>query len=313
MTNPKPSIAPAVALLVLIAAINFPRMLHSNAPDPPGPPELVAAPRAEAPARSAASEPGPMPRVRKLRVAADPNNLPFTNERREGFENKLAELLAKELGAELEYEWRAQRRGFFRIAFKEDECDVVLGVPADFDRSLTTAPYYRSAYCLVTRKDRKLGLKSLDDPALKTLKVGVTMLGADGCNTPPAHALAARGIIDNVVGFTVYGDYREESPPARIVEAVAKGDVDAALVWGPLAGYFAKRQKVELEITPLPDKDTETGLPFAFEIAVGVRRGQKALRDEIDAVLKRRSADVAKLLGEYGVPLVPAAREEGGR
>src|SRR4051794_33932587 len=171
----------------------------------------------------------PQAKKRVLRISADPNNLPFTNERREGFENKIAELLAADLGAELRYAWRAQRRGFFRQALKEGECDLVLGVPAGFDMALTTAPYYRSTYVFVTRRDRGLAVRSLDDPALKRLRVGVQIIGDDGTNTPPAHALARRGVIDNVQGFTVYGDYREDSPPARIIDAVARGEVDVAV------------------------------------------------------------------------------------
>src|SRR3954466_10793571 len=185
---------------------------------------------------------------RILRVCADPNNLPFTNERREGFENKLAELIADELGAELQYSWRAQRRGFFRETLKENRADLVLGVPAHFDMALTTAPYYRSTFTFVYRKDRGLDIHSLDDPVLRTLKIGVQMIGNDGVNTPPAHALANRGIIDTVVGYTVYGNYTEANPPARAVDAVAKGEVDVAIVWGPLGGYFAGKEKVPVTV-----------------------------------------------------------------
>src|SRR5436190_18532685 len=200
------------------------------------------APKPEAPMAGGA------PFKRTIRITADPNNLPFSNERREGFENKIAELIARELDANIEYSWRAQRRGFFRETLKENRCDLVLGVPAHFDMALTTTPYYRSSYVFVYRKDRKLNVRSLDDPALHELKVGVQMIGNDGRNTPPAHALANRGIINNVEGYTVYGDYAEENPPARIIDAVIKGDIDVAIVWGPLAGYFAKKSEVPLEV-----------------------------------------------------------------
>jgi len=134
-------------------------------------------------------------------------------------------------------------------------------------------------------------------------------VGDDGTNTPPAHALAARGVVDNLVGYSLYGDYAEESPPARIVEGVAKGDVDVAIVWGPLAGYFAKRQSVELTLTPvMPEK--EPPLRFAFSIAMGVRKGNKELRDEIDAVLARKRAEIERILDEYGVPRVPQNQPE---
>jgi quinoprotein dehydrogenase-associated probable ABC transporter substrate-binding protein len=255
----------------------------------------------------------PPPR-RVLRVAADPNNLPFTNRKLEGFENKVAELLARELDAELQYSWRAQRRGFFRESFKGDECDVVLGVPAGFERALTTASYYRSTYVFVSRRNRGLKVRSFDDPALRTLKIGVQLIGDDGVNTPPAHALAARGIVNNVAGFTVYGDYAEENPPARIVAAVAKGEVDIAVVWGPLAAYFA-REHGGLAIVPVEPQADASGLPMAFDIAVGVRKGNKALRDEIDAILVRRRDEIGRILDDFGVPRVPpqrATQERGG-
>lgn len=259
--------------------------------------------------------PVPPPREvkRVLWVAADPNNLPFTNDTLDGFENKIADIIAAELGAEVRYWWRAQRRGFFRQAFSEREADVVMGVPVGFDMALTTAPYYRSAYVFVTRRDRNLGVASLDDPALTTLKIGVQLIGDDSTNTPPAHALARRGIVDNVVGFTVFGDYREDSPPSRIVAAVARGDVDVAIAWGPLAGYFAKKQTVPLDVTPVKPEVDEPGLPLTFGISVGVRRGNKPLRDDIDLILKRRKADIDKVLDDYGVPRVARPQPKGER
>jgi mxaJ protein len=252
----------------------------------------------------------PPPRKRVLRISADPNNLPFTNDKLEGFENKIADILAEELGADLEYAWRAQRRGFFRHSLKEGECDVVLGVPAGFDLATTTAPYYRSSYVFVSRKDRGPHVSSFDDPAIKRLRVGVQMIGDDGVNTPPAHALAARGVIDNVVGFTVYGDYAEPNPPARIVEAVARGDVDVAVVWGPTAGYFAGKSAVPLELRPVKPAVDASGLPFTFGIALGVRRGNTEFRDRLDGILRKRKADIDRILDAYGVPRV--AKPEGG-
>jgi mxaJ protein len=255
-------------------------------------------PKQDAPAAS-----GP-PLKRIIRITADPNNLPFSNERREGFENKIADLLARELDANLEYSWRAQRRGFFRETLKENRCDLVLGVPAHFDMALTTAPYYRSTYVFVSRLDKHLAVRSLDDPVLRQLKIGVQMIGNDGRNTPPAHALAARGIIDNVVGYTVYGDYTQANPPARIIDAVANGDVDVAIVWGPLAGYFAKTSAVPLEIKPV-EPAADPHLPFTFSIAMGVRKNDKPLRDEIDAVLARKHDEIEAILDDYKVPRVP--------
>jgi mxaJ protein len=249
------------------------------------------------------------PTNRVIRVTADPNNLPFSNEKLEGFENKIAAILAEELNARLQYTWRAQRRGFFRETLKENNADLILGVPTQFERALTTKPYYRSAYAFVTRKLGTPRIVSFDDPALRTLRVGVHLVGDDGANTPPAHALAARGVVTNVVGFTLYGDYAEPNPPARLIDAVANGDLDVAVAWGPLAGYFASQQKIPLEISLVPPQFDSPALPFAFDISLGVRRGDKNLRDELNVVLAKRAADIGKILDAYGVPR--AARPEG--
>jgi mxaJ protein len=245
---------------------------------------------------------GAEPRV--LRVAADPNNLPFSNERREGFENKIVELVAADLGATVEYLWRAQRRGFFRETLKEQRADLVASVPRGFDLALTTAPYYRSTYVFVFRAERGMPPRSFDDPALRKLTIGVQMIGDDFANTPPAHALSRRGIVDNVRGFTIYGDYRESNPPARIIDAVVRGEIDVACVWGPLGGYFARQHGNALVVIALPSRDTASAQPLAFDICMGVRKGNVALRAELDAALARKRAEIDAILAEYGVPRV---------
>ena len=246
---------------------------------------------------------------RVLRVCSDPNNLPFSNRRLEGFENRIAALLAREMNAKVEYTWWAQRRGFLRNTLKAGACDVVLGLPSGIEMAQTSHPYYRSSYVFVTRSAERLDLRSFDDPRLKKLKIGVQLIGDDYANTPPAHELARRGLVRNIVGFTVYGDYGRENPPARIIEAVARGQVDAAIVWGPLAGYFAPRQDVRLSVTPVSPSapSAEGSLPMSFDIAVGVRRGDTALAAEIDSILQRRRADVNRILDFYGVPRPPSA------
>ncbi|HKS09025.1 MAG TPA: substrate-binding domain-containing protein [Pyrinomonadaceae bacterium] len=247
-----------------------------------------------------------------LRVCADPNNLPFSNQRGEGFENKIAELLAQDLGERVEYTWWAQRRGFFRNTLRAGTCDIVIGVPAAFEMALTTRPYYRSTYVFLTRKDRHLNLSSLDDPALKKLKIGVQIIGDDFSNAPPAHALSRRNIIANVKGYTVYGDYSQPNPPARIVDAVAKGDVDVAIVWGPLAGFFAKQSHVPLEVVPVSPQIDQPFLPFVFDISMGVRRDDQVLRDQIEEVLERRRDDVDRILRDYAVPRVDQQKGDRG-
>jgi quinoprotein dehydrogenase-associated probable ABC transporter substrate-binding protein len=243
-----------------------------------------------------------------LRVCADPNNLPFSNQRQEGFENKIADLVAEELGERVEYTWWAQRRGFFRNTLKSGVCDLVVGVPSGFEMALTTAPYYRSTYVFVYREDRHLNLNSFDDQRLRDLKIGVQMIGDDFSNSPPAHALSNRHIIANVHGFTLYGDYTQPNPPARIVDAVAKGDVDVAIVWGPLAGYFARHSRVPLEVRPVSPQIDQPFVPFVFDIAMGVRRGDQQFRDQLERVVEKRRDDIDRILESYGVPRVDEAR-----
>jgi mxaJ protein len=248
--------------------------------------------------------------ARELRVCADPNNLPFSNERGEGLENKLAELIGRELQAELTYVWHAQRRGFFRETLYAGRCDLVPGVMFGMEMLRTTAPYYRSSYVFVARAVDP-PIASLDDPALRHLRIGVQLIGDDGANTPPAHALARRSITANVRGYTLYGDYAQPNPSARIIEAVAKGEIDVALAWGPLAGYFAPRQTAALTITPISPQIDGPRLPMVFDIAMGVRRDDRQLRDEINMALHRRRAEVDGVLAAYGVPRLDAPPNHG--
>ena len=248
----------------------------------------------------------PAPGTRTLRVCADPNNLPFSNDRGEGFENRLAELVAKDLGMRVEYTWWAQRRGFFRNTLRDGKCDVVIGVPTAVEMVLPTRPYYRSTYVFVTREGRPR-IRSFDDPALRRLRVGVQMVGDDGANSPPAHALARRGIVQNVVGYSVLGDYAQPNPPARIVDAVARGEVDVAVAWGPMAGYFATRAGAPLAVTPVSPQIDLPFLPFVFDIGMGVRRTDVALRDRLDSAIVRHRGAIDRLLADYGVPRVHAA------
>jgi mxaJ protein len=241
------------------------------------------------------------PRV--LRVCADPNNLPFSDSAGRGFENRLATLVAHEIGAELRYTWWAQRRGFVRNTLRAGTCDLVPGLPAGFGPVATTAPYYRSSYVFVTRRELLPPIESFDDPRLRRLKVGVHLIGDDYANPPPVSALSRRGIVKNVAGYTIYGDYREPSPPARLVEAVARGEVDVAVVWGPLGGYFAGRSQVPLRATPVRRPDDGPGVPFTFSIAMAGRREDTALVRTVGDVLVRRRAEVRRILEQYRVPI----------
>ena len=240
----------------------------------------------------------------QFRVCSDPHNLPFSNDRLEGFENRIADLIAKDFAATPRYVWWGQRRGFIRntmnATLQEGRCEFVIGVPDKYDLVLTTRPYYRSTYVFVYPRGKGLTITSLDDPALKTLKIGVHLLGDDYTNPPPVHELSKRGIVDNVVGFSTF--YSAENPPSTIIDAVATGRIDVAIVWGPLAGYFAKQRRLGLELVPVPSGTGD--LPFAFDIAMGVKRGNEPLRQRLQAVLDKRQAEITKILKDYGVPLL---------
>lgn len=244
------------------------------------------------------------PTERVLRVCADPNNLPFSNEREEGFENKLANLVARELGATLKYTWWVQHRGFFRNTLNAGRCDLVMGVPVELEMVAPTEPVYRSSYVFVTRAREKRRLRSFDDPSLKVSRIGVHLIGDDYANTPPVHALSTRGIVDNLVGFRVTGDHSKENPPARLVEAVAEGVVDVAVVWGPLGGYFAKLQAIPLNIEPVLRDGNNRALPLTYDIAFGVRKSDTAFKAELNQLLSAKRREIRAILKEYRVPLV---------
>jgi mxaJ protein len=239
--------------------------------------------------------------ARELRVCADPNNLPFSNERGEGFENKIAELIADELGVTLSYTWWAQRRGFIRNTLNTGSCDLVTGTTNGIEMLRTTLPYYRSGYTFVTRQDGPK-VSSLDDPILHNLRIGIQLVGEDGANPPPSEALARRGIVDNVRGYLVYGDYREQNPAAAIMDAVAKGEIDVAIVWGPVAGYFAGRESVPLKVALVTPQNDGPRVPMVFDINMGVRRDDPTLRDEINAALSKLRPKIDAVLANYGVP-----------
>lgn len=243
---------------------------------------------------------------RVLRVCADPDNLPFSNEKAEGFENRIAEQLARDLGMELQYFWWAQRRGYVRHTLGANACDLLISAPVGFAGALLTAPYYRSTYAFVTRTADRLQLHNLDAPELRRLRVGVQLIGEGSIDTPPAYLLTARGVVDNLRRYRVTGKDSKPNPPARIVEAVAASEVDVAIVWGPLAGYFATRQTVPLRVEPLPEDAGTAAIPVAFGIALAVRPDDTELRDRLQAALDRKQAAIVRVLTSYGVPLLPA-------
>lgn len=240
--------------------------------------------------------------TKPFRVCADPNNLPFSNQQQEGFENRIAEVLARGLGQTVAYTWWPQRRGFLRSTLNAGRCDVVMGLPADIDMVLTTQPYYRSIYAFVYPADAPYDLSSFDDPILKELKVGVHLIGDDYTNSPPAHALSKRGIVDNVVGYSVFGNYADPNPPGKIIEAVANREIDAAIVWGPIGGYFAQQQATSLRVVPVASQEESPSLLLAYDIALGVRKSDEALKNTLNGLLTQHAEEIRQILVDYGVP-----------
>jgi quinoprotein dehydrogenase-associated probable ABC transporter substrate-binding protein len=257
---------------------------------------LVAAAAAAVPARA----------PREFRVCSDPNNLPFSNQKGQGFENEIAELFARDLHASVKYDWLAQQRGFSRKTLKTGACDVIMGVPAHYDPVLTTKPYYRTTYAFVYRTKDGPRVTSLDDTVLKHVRIGIHVIGDDYENPPPAQALALRGIIANVKGYRLVDDYSQPNPPSHIIDAVARGEIDVAIVYGPFAGYFAPREPVKLSVVPLSQTvDSLSGFPFTYEIAMGVRKDDSQRAAMLDSLIDRERPAIDGILQRYGVPTLP--------
>jgi quinoprotein dehydrogenase-associated probable ABC transporter substrate-binding protein len=234
-----------------------------------------------------------------LRVCADPDNLPYSKRDGSGFENRIASLVAQALHARLEYVWTPPTRGFVRKTLGANLCDVLIGVPSGFASLLTTRPYYRSSYVFVDRAgDGVAPLRRFDDERIAQLRIGVPLVGSELTAATPAYALARAGAIDNVVGYPLYGN----GPPAeRMLDALAQGTIDAALLWGPQAGYFAERSAVPLQVERAePPPGLESA--FEFSIAMGVARGHELLRAALDKVLDAHRDEVDAILRHYAVP-----------
>jgi quinoprotein dehydrogenase-associated probable ABC transporter substrate-binding protein len=237
-----------------------------------------------------------------LRVCADPNNLPFSNEKAAGFENKIAEFLAKKLGKELTYAFYPGATGFVRNTLNAHLCDVILGIPQGNDLVQPTNPYYRTTYAIVTRAGSGLdGIATLDDPRLKekTHKIGLV------ANTPPGNILAQQGLMGSVKPYQLMVDTRFDSSSAAMIRDLESGDIDVALLWGPIAGYYAKNAKTKLNVAPLPETP---GTRMAFRIAFGVRHSDQNWKRDLNQFIAQNKAELEKILLDYGVPLID---EEG--
>jgi quinoprotein dehydrogenase-associated probable ABC transporter substrate-binding protein len=232
----------------------------------------------------------------KLRVCADPSNLPFSNQGGQGFENKIAELLAGKLGVPLAYTWYPQSTGFVRNTLNAGACDVVIGVPTPSGVMQNTNPYYRSSYAVVQRADAKSKITSLHDPALAEQKIGAV------ARTPPVTLLAQQGLIRNLKPYPLVVDTRYDNPARQMVEDVAAGVIDVAIVWGPIAGYWAKQQKAPVEVTPLVGE--EKGLHLDFRISMGLRRNEPDWKHRLNEFLAANDRAIQAILLDYGVPLL---------
>ena len=239
-----------------------------------------------------------------LRICGDPDNLPFSNDKLEGFENKIAAVIASELGAMPAYAWWPHQRGLVRNTIDAGTCDVIFGVPEGLDIVLWTKPYYRSSYVLAYRNDRGYRISSFDAPELKTLRLGVYL------NTPPEESLARRGILDNITSYSLYFDPAgDRDRPLKLLADLVAGTVDVGIPWGPLAGYYVKKLGAPLQLVPLAD---EPGVPLSFDISMGVRKGNTAFKTQLEAAIDRRGGDIKAILEDYGVPLMPVHGQAPG-
>ena len=238
-----------------------------------------------------------------LRVCAPKDNLPFSNEKGEGFENKIAELLAQELGKKLQFFFWYDRQGFYRNSLNANRCDVVMGTASDADMTRNSKPYYRSGYVFVYKKSSGLNIQDWDSPDLHKVKIGVVG------ETPPTRPLADKGLLDNSRPYRLQRDLN--LPPSFLIDDLIKGDIDVAIVWGPIGGYFAKKSGTDLVVVPTPEyaQNNPHGKEY-WNISVGVRKKDKDRIALINQALERRKDDINKILDDYGIPHVPVVEEK---
>ena len=235
----------------------------------------------------------------RLRVCADPADLPFSNKAREGFENRIAEILADELKLPLHYMWSPQGPGFVRNTLGTDRCDVILGAAVGSGIVDSTNAYYASTYVLVTKKGGPLdGVERLEDPRLKGRKLGVIAA------TPPSDHLLELGLTETAKTYPLLVDRRYSSPAEDALKDVEAGVIDAAILWGPIGGYFAGKASPPLSATPLKE---DTRPLFSFRIAFGVRHNEIEWKHRLNAAIANRQKEMDAVLASYGVPLLPIA------
>jgi quinoprotein dehydrogenase-associated probable ABC transporter substrate-binding protein len=253
--------------------------------------------------RAAAKAAYKQKKLKELKVCADPGNMPLSNIKSEGFQNKMAEVLGEAMGAQVSFNWRPFiERGLTRQTFDQDMCDVLFDMPANYGPMLTTFPIYKTPYVLVYRNDKGLELTGLDDPKLKDLKIGVFQTSALRA------ALAKRGIVDNITLQvpTHDGDLVPEHQPWHVVQDVTDGKLDVAGVFGPFAGWRVSQKHEPLTILPVNLQDDT--VPLEFDLAIGVRKTDAFLKYMLEFALDDKKDEIEKILRDYGVPLVQCSK-----
>ncbi len=268
---------------------------------------LAASHAAAAPTDSA----GAAPARPIISVCADPQNLPFTDDHVVGFESRIAALVANDLNADLQYAWQQSDRGFLRKTLFAGACNVVIGVPSGLPGVAVTRPYYASSYVAVTRANDSRHFTSFDDAWLKDARIGVQLIDSDRSVMPPTYALALRGINRHITGFAVRTELPVPNPQGQIIDAVADGRIDIAFVWGPVAGYFARFHDGVLRIENITSDPKNPNLKFVFPTSMAVRKADTALRDRLQGAIDRHPADIAAILNNYGITMVPTPEPPG--
>jgi quinoprotein dehydrogenase-associated probable ABC transporter substrate-binding protein len=232
-----------------------------------------------------------------LRVCADPRSMPFSNQNGEGFENKLAELFAQKLGKSLAYTWYPQAPGFVRNTLGAYKCDVIMGYPQGNDIVQSTNPYYRTAYALVSRPASGVdGIDTLADPRLKGKRIGIV------AGTPPATDIAVNGLMTSAKPYPLVIDTRVDSSAEAMITDLAAGEIEAGVLWGPMAGYYAKRADPPMTVVPLV-KET-SGPRLAYYITMGVRGADQEWKRQLNRLIAENQPEIDRLLLSFGVPLL---------
>lgn len=273
-----------IACLMVISNMTFADVIHdipSIDPDEGRPGEIAR-----------------VPSLDEFKVCTDPDNMPYSNLKQEGFEDKIAALLAKDMGKPLSFTYAYNRQGFLRNTINAQRCDIIMGVPSDYDPVLTSKPYYRSGHVFVWRKDSNYNIKDWDSPDLKKGIIGI--IGQSPATIP----LNDHGLMGNARPYRMQRDLN--LPASFLIDDLAKGDIDVAIVWGPIGSYFAAKSKVPMVVVPIPEYQSENAKGKEYwNISIGVRHKDKERMKQIQAALDRNQDKINAILDEYHIPHVP--------